>query len=395
MEITQNQTNSTETSEINPFLAESRQTEEPMVSKRRFRLPRFSPKALLVSLLALLLLLVLGLTVVTAVKNTFKKAFEPSLSETLSQEEPAQQPTLTPEKPATNPTPQTQISRGKLPQSCYEEPESEECKNKLQEILDKECGGDPEAEVCEPYFQEAVALQAAQECQKDPNSLMCRCLREKDPGECIGQSIRAEAFAPIFCELAQAPFIGEVFYKLCSEFSLPSASRPSVPESQVDCQLNPYALECQEHFQSTCSQDPYAPGCEEHAATVCLDDPYAAGCEDYCLQNPESQACQQRCQVDINIPGCQEFLQNHCQFNPYQLECVAYFEATCPEKTYDAGCIQYCQQNPYSQGCVAFLLQYCRGNLSDPLCMQVLCDRAPQLCTLCQQFPNLCAQIRW
>ena len=378
MEIAQGQTDSTETPEINPPLAESGITEKATLAKKRFSFPHLSPRSLLVSLLVLLFLLVLGLTVVAAVKNTFKKAFEPSLSKTLSQEKPTQQPTLTPEKPATSPSPQTQISRGKLPQSCYENPESEECKNKLQEILDKECGGDPEAEVCEPYFQEAVALQAAQECQKDPNSLMCRCLREKDPGECIGQSIRAEAFAPIFCELAQAPFIGEVFYKLCSEFSLPSASRPSVPESQVDCQLNPYALECQEHFQSTC-----------------LDDLYAAGCEDYCLQNPESEACQQRCQVDINIPGCQEFLQNHCQFNPYQLECVAYFEATCPEKTYDAGCIQYCQQNPYSQGCVAFLLQYCRGNLSDPLCMQVLCDRAPQLCTLCQQFPNLCAQIEW
>lgn len=395
MEITQNQTNSAETSEINHLLAESGIIEKATLAKKRFSFPYFSPRPLLVSFLALLFLLVLGLTVVVAVKNTLKKAFEPSLSETLSQEEQTQQPTLTPEKPATSPAPQTQISRGRLPQSCYENPESEECKNKLQEILDKECGGDPEAAACEPYFQEAVALQAAQECLKDPNSLMCRCLREKDPGECIGQEIRAQIFVPIFCTLAQIPFMAGAFDKLCSESGLPSVSRPSVPESQVDCQLNPYAPECQEHFQSTCSQDPYAAGCEEYAETVCLDDPNAAGCEDYCLQNPESQVCQQRCQVDINIPGCQEFLQNYCQFYPYQPGCDQYFELTCAQDPYQAGCIEHCWQNPYTDGCVAFLLQYCRGNLSDPLCMQVLCDRAPQLCTLCQQFPNLCAQIRW
>lgn len=158
MQTIDNQTNTTDTPNINPPLTESLTTEKTIVPKGRFRLPHLSPKSLFVSLLALLFLLVLGLTVVVAVKNTLKKAFEPSLSETLSQEEQTQQPTLTPEKPATSPTPQTQISRGRLPQSCYENPESEECKRELQEILDKECGGDPEAAACEPYFQEAVAL---------------------------------------------------------------------------------------------------------------------------------------------------------------------------------------------------------------------------------------------
>ena len=430
MEITQNQTNNTETPNINPPLGESWKTEEPMVPKRQFRLLHLSPRSLFVSILALLLLLASGLTAVAAVKNTFKKVFQPSPPKTLSQEEQVQQPTIAPKEPTTSPG--AQFTH--LPAICQKEPESLQCEQEFKALLDRECGGDIDAPTCSEIKKEALAFAQQDECQKDPNSPKCKCLKsgnldspecnspelinqafisqlqedcqkdpsssicncinDADPPRCFGKALIGESLGQAFCEIAKYEPPGSVFSSLCQKFGVPtSESTSSFPSSPAGCQLNPYAIGCQEFFESTCSFDPYAPGCEEYVETVCLDDPYAFGCENYCLQNPESPICLQRCQDDLELPGCQELLEDYCQFYPYEPGCDQYFELTCAQDPYQTGCIEHCYQNPYTEGCLAFLAQYCRDNLLDSICMDVLCDRAPQFCAFCQQFPNVCEQV--